>query len=125
MEYGNINIKKCIVIFFCILLFFVIGVLIFVLPIRSYLDHTPKLTIIWTGEAVTGQTIDLYDLVNVECKGDYHLELSIDTDIADAYVSEDKGSLYVGSQSGYITVIVSGSGTSKEFVSKEIVVYVR
>lgn len=119
------NKKKCSIIILCILLFVIVGVLVFVLPIRSYLDHTPKLTTIWIGEAVTGQTLDLKDLVNVECKGDYHLELSIDTDIEDAIVSEDKQSLYVGSQPGNITVTVSGSGASKEFVSEEIVVHVR
>lgn len=119
------NKKKCIIIILCILLFIIVGALVFVLPIRSYLDHTPKLTAIWTDEAVTGQTLDLKDLVDVECKGDYHLELSIDTDIEDASVSKNKQSLYVGSKPGYIKITVSGSGASKEFVSEEIFVHVR
>lgn len=119
------NKKKCIIIVLCILLFVIVGVLVFVLPIRSYLEHTPKLTTIWTGEAVTEQTIYLKDLVDVECKGDYHLELSIDTDIEDATVSKDKQSLYVGSKPGYIKITVSGSGDSKEFVSEELFVHVR
>lgn len=91
---------------------------------KDYIAKTPKLKMKWVGEVKAGQTLTVQDLVDVECKGDYHLDLDIDTNIDDAKVSNDKQSLYVGSHSGYIKVVVSGHGSVAEHVSKESVVYV-
>lgn len=92
--------------------------------VKDYIAKTPKLTLKWVGEVKAGQTLTLQDLVDVECKGDYHLDIAIDTNIDDAKVSNDKQFLYVGSHSGYIKVILSGYGSVAEHVSEENIVYV-
>jgi len=61
---------------------------------------------------------------DVECKGDYRLELAIDSEIDDARVSEDMQSLYVGSKSGNIRVTISGYGEVAEYVSEETIIHV-
>lgn len=92
--------------------------------IKNYVDRGPKLTVKEIGNVEAGQTLALSDMVDVECKGDYRLALVIDSEITDARVSEDKQSLFVGSSSGTIRVMISGYGEVAEFVSDEIVIHV-
>lgn len=94
------------------------------ISVKGYLDKVPKLTVKGQRIVEAKQTLALSDIVDVECKGDYRLELAIDSEIDDAKVSEDKQSLFVGSNSGNIRVIISGYGEVTEFVSEETVIHV-
>lgn len=94
------------------------------ISVKGYLDKVPKLTVKGQRIVEAEQTLALSDIVDVECKGDYRLELAIDSEIDDAKVSEDKQSLFVGSNSGNIRVIISGYGEVTEFVSEETVIHV-
>lgn len=117
--------KKKIMIIVIIILVVLFGIVaIGIYAIKDYVAKTPKITMKWIGEVEAGKTLTLQDLVDVECDGDYHLDIAINTNIDDAKVSDDKQSLYVGSQSGYIKVVVSGSGRVAEHTSAEGVVYV-
>lgn len=95
-----------------------------VLSIKNYIDKVPKLTVKELGIVEAGQTLELSDMVDVECKGDYRLELAIDSEIVDAKVSEDKQSLFVGSNSGNIRVTITGYGGVAEYISEETVIHV-
>lgn len=95
-----------------------------VFSIKNYMDKVPKLTMKELGIVEAGQTLKLSDIVDVACKGEYHLELTIDSEIADAKVSEDKQSLFVGSDSGTIRVMISGYGGVPEYISEETVIHV-
>ena len=118
--------KKKVIIIASIILVVLFGVAALgIYEIYDYVSRTPKLHMKQIGEVEAGQTLTLQDLVDVECKGDYHLDIAIDTDIADAKVSDDKQSLYVGSHSGYIKIIVYGYGSVAEHASAESVVYVK
>lgn len=94
------------------------------ISVKGYLDKVPRLTVKGQRIVEAEQTLALSDIVDVECKGDYRLELAIDSEIDDAKVSEDKQSLFVGSNSGNIRVIISGYGEVTEFVSEETVIHV-
>ncbi len=94
------------------------------ISVKGYLDKVPRLTVKGQRIVEAEQTLALSDIVDVECKGDYRLELAIDSEIDDAKVSEDKQSLFVGSNSGNIRVIISGYGEVAEFVSEETVIHV-
>jgi hypothetical protein len=94
------------------------------ISVKGYLDKVPKLMVKGQRIVEAEQTLALSDIVDVECKGDYRLELAIDSKIDDAKVSEDKQSLFVGSNSGNIRVIISGYGEVTEFVSEETVIHV-
>lgn len=94
------------------------------LLVKDYIEKVPKLTVKGQRIVEAGQTLALSDIVDVECKGDYRLELAIDSEIDDAKVSENKQSLFVGSNSGNIRVIISGYGENPEFVSEETVLHV-
>ncbi|MDE6624753.1 MAG: hypothetical protein K2K56_00125 [Lachnospiraceae bacterium] len=95
-----------------------------ILSIKNYIDKVPKLTVKELGSVEVGQTLELLDMVNVECKGDYQLALAIDSEIADAKVSEDKQSLFVGSSPGTIRVTITGYGGGAELISEETVIRV-
>lgn len=116
--------KKVLIIVFVILAIICAVVALGVYAIKDYIAKVPKLTMKWIGEVEAGQSLTVQDLVDVECDGDYHLDIAIDTNIDDAKVSDDKQSLYVGSQSGYIKVVVSGSGSVAEHTSAEGIIYV-
>lgn len=105
-----------------VVVFILIGGILFC--IKEYTARTPKLNMRWIGAVEAEQTINLQDLVDVECKGDYYLEMSINTEISDAKVSEDGQSLYVGNNSGYITVTISGYGSVPDIVSEETIIFV-
>lgn len=94
------------------------------ISVKGYLDKVPRLTVKGQRIVEAEQTLALSDIVDVECKGDYRLELAIDSEIDDAKVSEDKQSLFVGSNSGNIRVIISGYGEVTELVSEETVIHV-
>lgn len=94
------------------------------ISVKGYLDKVPRLTVKGQRIVEAEQTLALSDIVDVECKGDYRLELAMDSEIDDAKVSEDKQSLFVGSNSGNIRVIISGYGEVAEFVSEETVIHV-
>lgn len=107
-----------------VIVLFGVAALSIIYAVKDYIAKTPKLTVKRVGEVQAEESLTLQDLVDVECKGDYHLDIAIDTNIDDAKVSNDKQSLYVGSHSGYIKVIISGYGSVAEHVSEENVVYV-
>lgn len=92
--------------------------------IKSYIDKVPKITVKELGVVEAGQTLALSDLVDVRGKGDYRLALTIDSDIVDAKVSEDKQSLFVGSSSGNIRVTIVGYGEVAEYISEETIIHV-
>jgi len=85
------------------------------LPLKDYLDETPKITPDPTITVAHGETLSVSDLCQVECKGNYTLSLSItETQIPDAVVSADKQSIYVGSSAGVIIVEIMGRGENAE-----------
>ncbi|MBP5192200.1 MAG: hypothetical protein J6Z74_02540, partial [Eubacterium sp.] len=63
----------------------------------------------------SGIIYEASDMVDVKCKGDYELRVSIiDTNIPTADVAADKASVYAGDTSGYIHVEISGVGKRSE-----------
>lgn len=94
------------------------------IAMKWYIERTPKLTVKGQRIVEAEQTLGLSELVEVECKGDYRVELTIDSEIDDARVSEDKQSLYVGSSSGNIRVTITAYGKASEAVSEETVIHV-
>lgn len=94
------------------------------IAMKWYIERTPKLTVKGQRIVEAEQTLGLSELVEVECKGDYRVELTIDSEIDDARVSEDKQSLYVGSSSGNIRVTMTAYGKASEDVSEETVIHV-
>lgn len=102
----------------------ILTVIIGVFAIKNYIAKTPKINLKGIDEVEALETITVDDLAWVECKGDYHTDISIVTEIGDAKVSEDKQSLYVGSSSGCITVVITAVGSVHESVSEETTIYV-
>lgn len=85
------------------------------LPVKNYLDETPKIAPDPSITVAHGETLSVSDLCQVKCKGNYTLSLSIiETQIPDAAVSADKQSIYVGSSAGVIIVEIMGRGENAE-----------
>lgn len=85
------------------------------LPLKNYIDETPKITPNPSITVAHGETLSVSDLCQVECKGNYTLSLSIiETQIPDAAVSTDGQSIYVGSSAGIIIVEIWGRGENAE-----------
>ncbi len=104
-----------VIVFAAVLLSLGILALVIVLPLKNYLDETPKITPDPTITVAHGETLSVSDLCQVECKGNYTLSLSItETQIPDAAVSTDKQSIYVGSSAGVIIVEIMGRGENAE-----------
>lgn len=112
--------KKIIFVVSGVVLLFVAIVLFLGFGMKDYVDKVPKITPKNEVSAAAGQTLSIEDIFDVECKGEYELNLSLaDTDVFDAKVSDDKQTLYVGSSAGTITVSVTGYGEVAEPVGEE------
>ena len=102
------------------IVFFVAVGLFFYCGIKNYVDKVPKITPKSEISVMAGQTMATEDMFAVECKGKYELNLQIiESNIADAKVSDDKQTLYVGSSAGTIKIGVSGYGEVAEPVQEE------
>lgn len=96
-----------------------------VLPIKDYVDRTPTIVSNTSITAESGDTLSISDLCTVECKGDYTLRLVIlESQVSDAYVSQDGQTLHVGSETGIITVSIVGRGDNAESRSEKAQIYV-
>ncbi|MBQ7833556.1 MAG: hypothetical protein IJ336_08280 [Lachnospiraceae bacterium] len=96
-----------------------------VLPIKDYVDRTPTIVPNTPITAESGDTLSVSDLCTVECKGDFTLSLVIlESQVSDAYVSQDGQTLHVGSETGIITVSVVGRGDNAESRSEKAQIYV-
>lgn len=96
-----------------------------VLPIKDYVDRTPTIVPNTSITAESGDTLSVSDLCTVECKGDYTLSLVIlESEVSDAYVSQDGQTLHVGSEAGIITVSIVGRGDNAESRSEKAQIYV-
>lgn len=96
-----------------------------VLPIKDYVDRTPTIVPNTPITAKSGDTLSVSDLCTVECKGDYTISLVIlESQVSDAYVSQDGQTLHVGSETGIITVSVVGRGDNAESRSEKAQIYV-
>lgn len=87
----------------------------------QYTNRVPKITPKTAVNASIGETLELHEIFDVECKGDYHLELQVmdfDSDAMDFQVSKDAQALFVGTTEGTITVSVNGYGEVAELVSE-------
>lgn len=95
------------------------------LPIKDYTDRTPTIVPNTSITAESGDTLSVSDLCTVECKGNYTLSLVIlESQVPDAYVSQDGQTLHVGSSSGIITVSIVGRGDNAESRSEKAQIYV-
>ncbi len=96
-----------------------------VLPIKDYVDRTPTIVPNTSITAESGDTLSVSDLCTVECKGDYTLSLVIlESQVSDAYVSQDGQTLHVGSETGIITISIVGRGDNAESRSEKAQIYV-
>ena len=86
------------------------------LGVYRYTSNVPKLTPNnWLQDVASDNTFSWNNLYKIKCKGEYDVELSIlDTNIPDAKITEDKSSVYVGRNSGYIHLLAVGHGRHSE-----------
>lgn len=84
--------------------------------VYDYVSNVPKLTPKQQSfEAVCGQTVGWDELFDVQCRGEFFVQMYIEeTDTDDAELSEGKDSIYVGSSEGSIKLIAVGVGRHSE-----------
>lgn len=121
--------KKILIVIFTFpaVIFLLGGILITttLFSIKDYLDHVPEVIPNPSITAECGDTLTVSDLCQIECEGNYYPKIYMnDTQIADAMVSEDKQSIYVGSSAGVITVEISASGENAESSGATAKIYV-
>lgn len=108
-----------------ILLLGIIALVTIILPLKDYTDRTPDITPNTSVTAECGETLLVSELCTVECKGNYTLDLFIiESQVPDAYVNQDKQSIYVGSSAGIITVSINGRGDNAESRAEKMQIYV-
>ena len=84
--------------------------------VYGYTSNVPKLTLKnKTVDVPSGITCIASEMVDVKCRGDYELRISIlDTNIPTAEVTADKSSIYAGDTSGYVHIEIIGVGKKSE-----------
>ncbi len=97
------------------------GVCLYLLwGLKDYMDKVPDITPKASLQVTTGQELTAEDIFDIQCKGSYVTKLNIEeTDIADAVVSADRQTLYVGSVPGSIRVYVVATGEVAESTDSE------
>ncbi len=96
---------------------FVLAVFVFYLPLKKYMDATPKITPKSQVTVQVGDTVEWQDLFDVECKGDYTVKMSIDADdYPTIQMSEDGQSFVANGTVEGVVIYMYARGSNAESV---------
>lgn len=112
----KIIISVCIVI---AVLFTIVCISLFVSLVK-YTNQVPKITPKADVVVHVGDEVELLDVFDVECKGEYYLKMNFES--SDAFVvemSEDKQSFVAKEKAENVVIYVYGSGENAELVSSK------
>lgn len=95
------------------------------LPLKRYIDQTPKITPIPQVTVHVGDTVDWQDLFNVECKGQYTMKMSIETEYYNVVeVAKDGQSFIAKEQADEVTIYIVGRGENAESVDSSTTIQI-
>ncbi len=87
------------------------------LPLKRYIDETPKITPKSQVIVHVGDTVEWQDLFDVECKGQYTVKLSIHEDYYNVVGMDKEGQSFVAKeQADAVTIYIVGRGENAESV---------
>ena len=96
---------------------FVLAFVVLFLPLKKYLDATPKIAPISQVEVKVGDTVQVSDLFDIECRGDYTVKMSVDaSDYFVIQMSEDGQSFVAKGAAEGIVIYVNARGSNAESV---------
>ncbi len=91
----------------------------------DYVNRVPKIEPLSPVRAEIGSTLQIDDLVKIQCGGDYttKMRLSDVENTYDAKVAEDGQSIYVGDNEGTLMVLIQAYGSEPTGAEVEVIVY--
>lgn len=91
----------------------------------DYVNRVPKIEPLSPVRAEIGSTLQIDDLVKIQCGGDYttKMRLSDIKNTYDAKVAEDGQSIFVGNDEGRLTVSILAYGSESTGADVEVIVY--
>lgn len=91
----------------------------------DYVNRVPKIEPLSPVRAEIGSTLQIDDLVQIQCGGDYttKMRLSDMKNTYDAKVAEDGQSIFVGNDEGSLTVSILAYGSESSGAEVEVIVY--
>ncbi len=95
------------------------------LPLKRYIDQTPKITPKSQVTVHVGDTVDWQDLFDVECKGQYTMKMSIETEYYNVVeVAEDGKSFIAKEQADEVAIYIVGRGENAESVDSSTIIQI-
>lgn len=93
------------------------------LPLKRYIDQTPKITPKSQVTVHVGDTVDWQDLFDVECKGQYTMKMSIETEYYNVVeVAKDGKSFIAKEQADEVAIYIVGRGENAESVDSSTII---
>ncbi len=100
--------------------------IVFYLPLKKYIDATPKVTPISQVEIRVGDTVQVSDLFNVECKGDYTVKMSVsEKGYSVIQMSKDGQSFVANGAAEEVVIYVNARGSNAESVGATNTITIR
>ena len=111
-----------------ILILFVLMAFVYItlyLPLKRYIDQTPKITPKSQVIVHVGDTVDWQDLFDVECKGQYTVKLSIHADDYNVVEIDKDGQFVVAKeQADKVTIYIVARGENAESVDSSTTIQI-
>ncbi len=108
------------------LIMMLLAFVLIILPLKQYLDETPKVTPISQVEIRVGDTVQVSDLFDVECEGDYTVKMSVSEKYYSVIQMSKDGQSFVANDTAEgVVIYVNARGSNAESVDATNIITIR